>query len=76
MTHHYTRSAVPVLAASLAWATLLAEPVLAQQRQAPPTPPATDGPGAAVFLYYAVIVLLGGATIAVSVMPGKRGHQE
>ncbi len=53
-----------------------AVPALAQNRAAPPTPPASDPPGAVVYLYYAIIILLGGATIAVSVMPGKRSHQD
>lgn len=42
----------------------------------PPTPPATDPIGMTIALYYGVIVLFGGAAIAVSVMPGKRGHQD
>lgn len=42
----------------------------------PPTPPATESLGMTTLLYYAVIVILGGATIAVSIMPGKRSHQD
>lgn len=45
-------------------------------RAAPPLPPATDSLGVTSFLYYALIVVLGGAVIVVSVMPGKRGHQD
>lgn len=45
-------------------------------RALPPTPPSTDSPGMSIFLDYAVIVLLGGAVIAVSLIPGKRGHQD
>lgn len=53
-------------------------PVAAQsaERIPPPTPPATEPLGLSVLLYYAVIIVLGGATIAISVMPGKRGHQD
>lgn len=42
----------------------------------PPTPPATESLGMSVLLYYTVLIVLGGATIAVSVMPGKRSHQD
>lgn len=42
----------------------------------PPTPPATESLGMTMLLYYAVLILLGGATIAVSIMPGKRSHQD
>jgi hypothetical protein len=45
-------------------------------RSAPPLPPATDSIGITAFMYYAIILVLGGAAIAVSVMPGKRGHQD
>lgn len=42
----------------------------------PPTPPATESLGMSVLLYYTVLIVLGGATIAISVMPGKRSHQD
>ncbi len=45
-------------------------------RSAPPLPPATDSLGLTSFMYYAIIVLLGGAALTVSIMPGKRGHQD
>lgn len=45
-------------------------------RIAPPIPPETDTLGLTSFMYYGLIAVLGGALVAVSVMPGKRGHQD
>lgn len=70
------RLASPGATIAILSALALATPALAQQGVPPPTPPATESPGAVVFLYYTVIVLLGAVTIVVSIIPGKRGHQD
>lgn len=40
----------------------------------PPTPNRADSPPTP--LYYGVIVVLAGATVALAIMPSKRGHQD
>lgn len=60
---------------SLVLGALGALPAAAQKAaEGPPLPRATDQPN--TILVIAVIVVLVGAAVAVSVMPAKRGHMD
>lgn len=80
-------AAVSLMAASHASAQLsrpgggLGQPEERQQQQSsgqqglhPPTPRRPDAPPR--WIYYGVMLILGGATIAVGIMPAKRSHQD